>query len=157
MHDAEVESEFVQVRRARRVDQVVISKYKISSRCALTDLNSVGTGVFTQPLLLLKMHYVPDHPGTGFERDPRWFSVQLALQWKEKYSEEHGMECNNPLQVLQLRPFWVVDVERECIVSGQHCGTFVALSYRWGTHSWSVVSKKVLAILRKPVALTRRV
>lgn len=104
-------------------------------------------------LALLKRDSIPDHPGTGVALDPKWIDLRLARGWKKRCLEQHGTKCDNPFKVSSVKPFWVVDVESECIVPGRDCDAFVALSYRWGNHSWPKVTKEILATLRKPASL----
>lgn len=107
----------------------------------------------TQQVIIQKKDSVPGHLGTGIRLDPDWIDLQLAGQWKQKCLEEHGMKCNNQLKVSPVRPLWVVDVESQCIVPGRDCAAFVALSYRWGGHSWMRVNREVLNTMRNPGAL----
>jgi hypothetical protein len=107
-----------------------------------------------QQIIMLKSDSAPRHLGCGIRIDPDWIDLQLAKKWKQRCLGEHGFKCNNPLKVSPVRPFWVVDVVSECITPGRDCGAFVALSYRWGNHSWPAVNQETLNVLRKPGALS---
>lgn len=150
---AERDAEAVEIHRGPRTNELVLRRRREPNIAELMRVNSLGWGVFDQPLVLLKKDSVPGHRGTGLELDPDWIDLQLARHWKEKCLEQHGTRCNNPLKVSPVRPFWVVDVEGECIIPGRDCAAFVALSYRWGNHSWPAVDQEMLTALRKPGAL----
>lgn len=109
--------------------------------------------IISQQVIILKRDSVPDHIGIGIRLDPDWIDLQLARKWKKRCLDEHGMKCNNPFKISPVKPLWVVDVESECIVPGRNCAAFVALSYRWGNHSWPRVNKEILSTMRKPGAL----
>lgn len=126
---------------------------QVRSRTVLLTREIVrGSGV-SQQVIMLKNDSVPGHPGSGIRLDPDWIDLQLASKWKQKCLEEHGTKCNNPFKVSPVRPLWVVDVEGQRIVPGRDCAAFVALSYRWGKHSWPRVNREMLNTIRKPGAL----
>lgn len=153
IHVVERDAEAAGTHRVPRANELFLWRRRTPNTAELMKSNSMGFGVFVQPLALLKKDSVLDHPGTGLELDPDWIDLQLARRWKEKCLEEHGPRCNNPLKVSPVRPFWIVDVEGECIIPGRDCAAFVALSYRWGNHSWPAVDQEMLTALRKPGAL----
>lgn len=92
----------------------------------------------------------------GIRLDPDWIDLQLAGKWKQKYLEEHGTKCNNPLKVSPIKPLWVVDVEGERTVPGRDCTAFVALSYRWRSHSWPRVDREMPVEDQLPHSLGKR-
>lgn len=126
---------------------------QVSSKTVLLTREIVRDSGVASQVIMLKNDLVPGHPGIGIRLDPDWIDLQLARKWKEKCLEEHGMKCNNPFRVSAVRPLWVVDVESRCIVPGRYCAAFVALSYRWGNHSWPRVNREMLNTIRKPGAL----
>ncbi|KAI7778715.1 hypothetical protein LA080_001862 [Diaporthe eres] len=109
-----------------------------------------------QEIMMLKKNSVPGHPGIGIRLDPDWIDIQLAGKWKQVCLEEHGMKCNNPLKISPVKPLWVVDIESQCIVPGRDRGAFVALSYRWGNHSWPRINREILNAIRNPGALATK-
>lgn len=143
--------------RAAHVDEIksLTVETDISSKSVILS-RAISTWIalsVSQQVIVLKKDSVPGHLGTGIRLDPDWIDLQLAREWKQKCLNEHGMKCHNPLKVSPVKPLWVVDVENECIVPGQDCAAFIALSYRWGNHSWPRVNRKTLSTLRKPGAL----
>lgn len=120
----------------------------------LLSRNTTEGSVVSQQVLILKKDSIPGHLKQGVRLDPDWIDLQLARKWKQKCLDEHGTICRNPLKVSPVRPFWVVDIESECIIPGRDCAAFVALSYRWGNHSWPAVDRQMLTKLRKPGSLS---
>lgn len=104
-------------------------------------------------LLLVKQDSVPGHVGTGRILDPDWVDLNIVKQWKNQCLASHGPKCENPMKIWPTRPAWLIDTEDECVVPGQCCGAFVALSYMWGEHPYFRVDADTMAKLRKPNAL----
>lgn len=134
------------------INNLTVETHKSSRAVILNRRITMGIA-FSQQVIMLKRASVPGHPGIGIRLDPDWVDLELAGKWKQKCLEEHGTKCNNPLMVSPIKPLWVVDVEGECIVPGRDCAAFVALSYRWGSHSWPRVDREMLSTIRKPGAL----
>ncbi|PHH80288.1 hypothetical protein CDD80_2129 [Ophiocordyceps camponoti-rufipedis] len=117
----------------------------------LTESNSKLGIVWS--LLLVRRENILGHPGTGRLLDPEWVDLDIIKEWKRMCLTDHGAKCHNPLKVWPVRPAWLIDVEKRCIVPGQSPGEFVALSYRWGDATPVVVDADTLARLREPYAL----
>lgn len=145
-------SEAEKATHADGANQMFVGTQVRSRTVRLTREIMRSSGVSSQ-VIMLKNDSVPGHPGIGIRLDPDWIDLQLARKWKQKCLEEHGMKCNNPFRVSAVRPLWVVDVESRCIVPGRDCAAFVALSYRWGNHSWPRVNREMLSTIRKPGGL----
>lgn len=143
--------------KATRADEAnrMILETQVRSKTVVMSREIVRDSWVSQQVIMLKNDSVPGHPGSGIRLDPDWIDLQLASKWKQKCLEEHGTKCNNPFKVSPVRPLWVVDVEGQCIVPGRDCASFVALSYRWGNHSWPRVNRDILSTLRKPGALAK--
>lgn len=138
--------------RVKWVNEMVVVTQRPGS--VLLSRNIAKGSAVSQQVLILKKDSIPGHLGHGVRLDPDWIDLQLARKWKQKCLDEHGTKCRNPLKVSPVRPFWVVDVESECIIPGRDCAAFVALSYRWGNHSWPAIDRQMLTKLRKPGALS---
>ncbi|PHH92041.1 hypothetical protein CDD83_9159 [Cordyceps sp. RAO-2017] len=105
-------------------------------------------------LLLVKKEADAAHPGTGRILDPCWVDIDVVLKWKKACLSSHAAKCGNPMKIWPVRPAWLIDVERRCLVPGQQTtGEFVALSYVHGQHTWPVVDADILSRLREPFAL----
>lgn len=71
------------------------------------------------------------HVGTGRILDPDWADLGIIKQWKDMCMPLHGSKCDNPMKVQPVRPAWVIDVLKRCLVpgSGPGCDRYIALSY----------------------------
>ena len=132
----------------RDLDDVGISVGKTEERVL-----SLSTGGASWSLLLAKQDSVPDHVGTGRILDPDWVDLDIVKQWKNQCLASHGLKCENPMKIWPTRPAWLIDIENNCVVSGQSRGAFVALSYRVGEHLRFRADTDTMAKLRKPNAL----
>lgn len=97
---------------------------------------SMTWGPFTQwELLLENRSAVSDHPGQGCISNPDWADIDNLIRWKHECLSTHGARCENPLKIWHIRPAWLIDVERRCLVQGSSVeGSFVALSYTYGRY-----------------------
>lgn len=137
-----------------RINKLAVETDTSSKAVILTRTISTWISlIVSQQVIILKRDSVPDHLGIGIRLDPDWIDLRLARKWKKKCLDEHGMKCNNPFKISPVKPLWVVDIESECIVPGRDCAAFVALSYRWGNHSWPRVNREMLSTMRKPGAI----
>ena len=93
-------------------------------------VESISKGGRCLSLLLVKQISVPDHVGIGRLLDPDWVDLDIVKQWKNQCLASHGPKCENPMKISPIRPAWLIDIEKKCLVSGQCSGPFVALSYR---------------------------
>ncbi|KAF2430904.1 hypothetical protein EJ08DRAFT_670227 [Tothia fuscella] len=93
---------------------------------------SLKWGGFYWGLLLAKSDADPTPLGTGRILNPNWADTETLKRWKSQCLTHHGSKCENPMKIWQMRPAWLIDVERKCIVPGEEVGDYVALSYRWG-------------------------
>ena len=81
--------------------------------------------------LLIVKQATEGHPGSGRILNPDWADVELVKQWKDMCMELHGSKCDNPMKIQPMRPPWLIDVEKRCLVpgSGPGCDRYIALSY----------------------------
>lgn len=91
-------------------------------------------GPLTQwELLLENRSDVSYHPGQGCISNPNWVDTDNLIRWKYECLSLHGTKCENPLNIWHIRPAWLIDVQRKCLVRGSSIeGPFVALSYTYG-------------------------
>lgn len=103
----------------------MITSTEDSSVC----LRRAGAGPYWDLVLVKKDQR--GHVGTGRILDPEWADVSLIKQWKDRCMHLHGSKCDNPMKVQPVRPLWLIDVEKRCLVpgSGSGCNRYVALSY----------------------------
>lgn len=95
---------------------------------------SMTWGPLTQwELLLENRSAILDHPGQGCISNPNWVDIDKLIRWKHECLSMHGARCENPLKIWHIRPAWLLDVNRKCLVRGASVeGPFVALSYTYG-------------------------
>ncbi|QPC69118.1 hypothetical protein HYE67_011349 [Fusarium culmorum] len=116
----------------------------------LSSISKSGQG---WKLLLLNKPDVPNQPGNGRILDPDWADVEAVKGWKHKCLSYHGAKCQNLLKVSSARPPWLVDVQNQCIVSGDESSSYVALSYTYGSHTDPKITSEDFAMLQEPFAL----
>lgn len=104
-------------------------------------------------LLLVKQASVPGHAGTGRVLDPDWVDIGIANQWKNQCLSSHGAKCNNPMKIWPTSPAFLIDIKNKCLVPGEGCSPFVALSYRQGDHLGFRIDADIMKKLRMPNAL----
>ncbi|KAK4203213.1 heterokaryon incompatibility protein-domain-containing protein [Triangularia verruculosa] len=89
----------------------------------------------TKPLLLL-----PSQSSDNLERYGRpihahWIDSSLFRQWKTDCDRFHP-NCTSsssvPSALVHIRPSWLVDIVRQCIIPAQPSYKYVCLSYVWG-------------------------
>lgn len=105
-------------------------------------------------LLLVNRPEVAGHPGTGRILDPDWIDIETVKYWKQSCLSKHGGKCENPMKIPATSPAWLVDVEQRCVVPGAGCGSYIALSYRWGDASGYRLSEESLEEISTPGALS---
>ena len=135
----------------RESDDVGIRAGENGGPLQLTESLSNGGAYWS--LILVKQDSTPDHVGIGRILDPDWLDLDIVKRWKNQCLVSHGSKCENPLKIWPTRPAWLIDIENKCVVSGQCCGPFVAMSYRWGEHSGFRADTDTMAKLQKPNAL----
>lgn len=66
--------------------------------------------------------------------DPQWIDTDLLGQWKSNCDNLHQGLCKSfPSTIFSsIRPIWLVDVARRCLVIAPDDCSYVALSYVWG-------------------------
>ncbi|KAK5074382.1 hypothetical protein LTS08_005335 [Lithohypha guttulata] len=121
-----------------------------------------GSATLTQSLsklgvcwsfLLAEKPGLMEHPGTGRILDPEWADIEIVNKWKRQCLMSHGMECDNPMKLPSIKPAWLVDVERKCVVAGQDCDRYLALSYRWGNTAGFRLDESILHELQREGSL----
>ncbi|OJJ06294.1 hypothetical protein ASPVEDRAFT_32602 [Aspergillus versicolor CBS 583.65] len=92
-------------------------------------LRRAGGGPYWDLVLVKKDN--EGHIGTGRILNPDWAEAGSIKQWKDMCIESHGPRCDNPMKVQPVRPVWVIDVQKRCLVpgSGPGCDRYIALSY----------------------------
>ncbi|KAI2473125.1 heterokaryon incompatibility protein-domain-containing protein [Annulohypoxylon bovei var. microspora] len=132
-------------------DVGIVPRSKDKSASMYPSLSNLG---LVWNLLLVNRASVPDHPGTGRVLDQDWVDIDILPRWKHECLTAHGTKCANPLKIWPIRPAWLIDVERNCLVPGQKCdGAYVALSYRYGDHPSFTFDAATLARLQEANAL----
>ncbi|KAH8196159.1 hypothetical protein TruAng_009665 [Truncatella angustata] len=84
--------------------------------------------------------YLVTKPGNSGELisgrvlDPQWINPGLLSQWKSDCDSLHQGLCKSFSHgpFLSIRPIWLVDVARRCLVVAPGGCSYVALSYVWG-------------------------
>ncbi|KAJ3455884.1 hypothetical protein MRS44_017366 [Fusarium solani] len=116
-------------------------------------------------LYLLERPEATEERSIGQLLDPRWIDPDLARSWKSKCTNLHGGLCKGlPNRALtSIRPAWLVDVNRQCLVPATEGHSYIALSYVWGSQSTFNTTESDLICLQhegslrtKPVARTIR-
>ncbi|KAI1455344.1 heterokaryon incompatibility protein-domain-containing protein [Annulohypoxylon moriforme] len=132
-------------------DVSIVPRSKDRSASISLFLSKVG---YVSRLLLINRVFAPDHPGNGRILDPDWSDVDLLPRWKHECLTKHGARCENPFKIWKIRPAWLIDVKRKCLVPGQESdGPYVALSYRYGDHPSLELNAAIVAKLRERDAL----
>lgn len=103
-------------------------------------------------LLLVNRETVPGHPGKGRILDPDWVDLDIVKKWKNECLSSHT-KCENPMKIPRITPAWLIDVEENCVISGEGHNSFVALSYRWGNDAKFKADSNIMAKLQRPHAL----
>ncbi|RDW56361.1 hypothetical protein BP5796_13236 [Coleophoma crateriformis] len=117
--------------------------------CSLVLTQSISRFGFIWELLLVKRDSTPNHMGIGRVLSSDWVDLDILKKWKSECLRSHGSKCGNPLKVWPMRPAWLIDIERKCIVPGNNGSEYVALSYRWGDFNFKL-SKAALEKFQEP-------
>lgn len=83
-------------------------------------------------LSIVKGAVFQDHPSRFSLATNTWFDIKLINFWKGWCMGEHGQICNNPWKIHQIRPAWLIDTHRSCLVPGEDGVPYICLSYQWG-------------------------
>ncbi|KAI0103778.1 heterokaryon incompatibility protein-domain-containing protein [Nemania sp. FL0031] len=104
-------------------------------------------------IMLVNDAAVPNHPGR-YRSLNDWVDTNLLLRWKN-WCLNHGEECHNPMKIWPVRPAWLIDAERKCLVVGlKPNDRYVALSYTYGTGpSFKITEQEMLSKLQEPDSL----
>lgn len=117
---------------------------------------SMTWGPLTQwELLLENRSDVPDHPGQGCIPNPNWVDTEKLIRWKHECLSLHGAKFENPLKIWHIRPAWLIDVKRKCLVRGSSVkGPFVALSYMYGRNkAFNIDTNMLMELQVRPVGI----
>ncbi|KAI9925558.1 hypothetical protein MW887_005939 [Aspergillus wentii] len=135
----------------RQCDDMGIREgYGEGSLCIIESLSDFG---IYWDLLLVKQDSDPGHVGTGRILDPDWADLDIVKRWKTQCLSSHGAKCHNPMKIWPTRPAWLIDVEDKCVIPGQDCGPFVALSYSHGEAPVLKVDANDMVKLQEPLGL----
>lgn len=118
--------------------------------------------------------YLMEKPKTAKETsigklvDANWIDPDLPGSWKSACDTHHDGLCKAfPNRALSsIRPAWLVDVKRQCLVAAPKDCSYIALSYVWGSQSTFNTTERDLIHLQsdgslsgplnKPIARTIR-
>lgn len=119
---------------------------------------SMTWGPLTQWELLLENRSVSDHPGQGCVSNPDWVDIDKLIRWKHECLSLHGAICENPLRIWHIRPAWLIDVERKCLVRGSSvAGSYVALSYTYGRYkAFNIDANMLMELQVRPLGVNLR-
>ncbi|KAK8137591.1 heterokaryon incompatibility protein-domain-containing protein [Apiospora sp. TS-2023a] len=98
---------------------------------------------------------IQDHPSRFALATNPWFDLELIKFWKHRCISEHRQSCGNPWRIRQIKPAWLIDTQRSCLVPGNKGGAYICLSYRWGKSPAYRTTKAALPDLQKPGSLDR--
>ncbi|KAL3292872.1 Heterokaryon incompatibility [Colletotrichum asianum] len=104
-------------------------------------------------LCLIRKDSVKNHPGITRRLDPKWVDLSVVSHWLEQCVSSHGAKCENPMKIWPYRPAWVVDTKAKCLVPGDKCASFIALSYRWGKAPGLHIQPDTMSNLQRPNSL----
>ncbi|KAI0437052.1 heterokaryon incompatibility protein-domain-containing protein [Xylaria telfairii] len=100
-----------------------------------TLVSSLKNGGAIWRLLLANTASSQNSAGQGRILDPDWADLTFLRECKRKCLLTHGGKCDNPMRISPVTPLLLIDVQNNCLVSGNEAGPYVALSYVWGTSS----------------------
>ncbi|KAK1539305.1 uncharacterized protein CCOS01_00619 [Colletotrichum costaricense] len=120
---------------------------------ALQLTENIKTGGRYADLLLVKRDSISSHPGIARILDPEWIDASVVTSWKQQCASSHGPKCANPVKIWPIRPAWVVDTEKRCIVPGDGCESYATLSYRWGKTPGLHILSDTISKLQTPGAI----
>ncbi|KAH8157383.1 hypothetical protein CIB48_g10867 [Xylaria polymorpha] len=85
----------------------------------MLNLESGGT-TYSPPLRLFiaRDRTGIEHPGYGCMLDLDWIDVGLIKGWTKSCTADHGEHCDNPFNVPQIHPDWLIDTTDGCIAPG---------------------------------------
>ncbi|KAK7954777.1 hypothetical protein PG988_015471 [Apiospora saccharicola] len=98
---------------------------------------------------------IQDHPSRFALATNPWFDLGLIKFWKHRCINEHRQSCGNPWMIRQIKPAWLINTQRRCLVPGNEGGAYICLSYRWGESPAYRTTKAALPDLQKPGSLDR--
>ncbi|KAK8109087.1 hypothetical protein PG984_014888 [Apiospora sp. TS-2023a] len=116
---------------------------------------SLSNGGIFWELLLAQPEGRPDHhPGTARVLDPDWADLEMLKGWKDECLLSHGSKCENPMRIPSVRPAWLIDVGRKCLVSGSVTDApYLTLTYVYGEHVAPNIDAEKFAELQETNAL----
>lgn len=115
----------------------------------------VGWGNLFQrvPMVMTRRDDVPGHPGAWARvRSPR-VDLECIQSWRRRCATLHGDECANPWKVRPVKPLWLIDAERRCLVPGGEADAYVCLSYRRAKAAGFQTTQAALPDLQRPGCL----
>ncbi|KAK4655812.1 hypothetical protein QC762_305700 [Podospora pseudocomata] len=105
---------------------------------------------------------LPSHPSDNLDRYGRlihahWIDSSLFRRWKTD-CDQHHQHCKPSSVILpalaSIRPAWLVDIVRQCLVPAQLTDSYVCLSYVWGGAKQFTTAMDNLERLQQPNALS---
>ncbi|KND87207.1 hypothetical protein TOPH_08137 [Tolypocladium ophioglossoides CBS 100239] len=87
---------------------------------------------------------------------PKWIDVGLPARWKNTCARLHDGLCKSFLvqSLSSVRPTWLVDVQRRCLVRAPHKCSYIALSYVWGNQETLQAVRNNHTRLQEPGSLS---
>ncbi|CAG7561106.1 unnamed protein product [Fusarium equiseti] len=125
---------------ANDIERLVIHKSPLNMASVISTRMRSGA-TFSMPRL--SALYLMEKPKTTKETskgkllDANWIDRDLAGSWKSACDADHVGLCKAfPNRALSsIRPAWLVDVKRQCLVEAPEDCSYIALSYVWGSQS----------------------
>jgi len=63
--------------------------------------------------------------------DEYWIKLETLQNWIKSCDAHHSEHCQSPSTLNISKPLWLIDVDRSCLVLGEHTHRYVSLSYVW--------------------------
>jgi hypothetical protein len=140
----------VYIYKFENCDSMEISLEDVRHRKYYARFQLLGNGSTTIALL-----------SAGFYRGrlihPEWMDLGAVRKWKTTCQRMHGAKCSAPLAasgLSSIKPTWVVDVWRQCLVRPTAGDDYVALSYVWGSSQFYTALRKHIDELQNPFSLS---
>lgn len=88
---------------------------------------------------------------------PQWIDGDLPSRWKESCTNLHDGHCKENLVSVcsSMRPSWLVDIQKQCIVPAPESCSYVALSYVWGEEKMLLALESNHDLLQQPGSLAK--
>ncbi|KAF2240970.1 HET-domain-containing protein [Trematosphaeria pertusa] len=151
---------------AKCIEKLEIHKNPLNMAAIITTTMLPGCPLPRPPLYGMYPVKEPGDPNDligGRILSLQWIDLDLPKLWKSTCDSLHADLCKGfPHEVLsRIRPTWLVDVKRKCVISAPENCSYVALSYVWGNQPTLKATvgnmsqlQRVGALLNMPIAKT---